>query len=203
LGVRIVGGGLTPPTPSSVEPRGIPIRPTVDWEPMPVGDEADALGPAKELAAAPAQVPDAVPAVLPPSNSKLELGVPAPDVPIPDVVPELGTPKDACGSELPIPPHDVRLCVVAASGDVPDVSGLTPTVGTSVVPSLRPAGGTGAAGPMPSGDVMPSGEDPDIVPVPPTCAKAKPELKRTAAMATVTKRVIIGSTLVCIGYSSR
>ncbi len=54
-----------PPTPSSVEPSGIPIRPPDDVDPIPVGDEADAAGPAKELPAAPAQVPDAVPAVLP------------------------------------------------------------------------------------------------------------------------------------------
>jgi hypothetical protein len=90
----MAGGGLMPPTPSSVEPSGIPIRPTVDVDPIPVGDEADAAGPAKELAAAPAQVPDAVPAVLPPSNSKVELDGPALDVPVPDVVPvlELATP---------------------------------------------------------------------------------------------------------------
>jgi hypothetical protein len=52
-----------------------------------VGDEADAAGPAKELPAAPAQVPDAVPAVLPPSNSKVEFDVPALDVPMPDIIP--------------------------------------------------------------------------------------------------------------------
>jgi hypothetical protein len=58
-----------------------------------VGDDADAAGPAKELPAAPAQAPDAVPAVLPPSN-KVELDVPAPDVAMPDVVPvpELAAP---------------------------------------------------------------------------------------------------------------
>jgi len=68
-----------------VEPSGIPIRPTVELDPIPVGDDADAAGPAKELPAAPAHVPDAVPAVLPPSNSKVELEVPALDVPMPDV----------------------------------------------------------------------------------------------------------------------
>ena len=40
LGITTVGGGLRPPAPNSVEPSGIPIRPT-DAEPIPVGDEAD------------------------------------------------------------------------------------------------------------------------------------------------------------------
>jgi hypothetical protein len=34
-------------------------------DPIPVGNEADAAGPAKELPAASAQMPDAVPSVLP------------------------------------------------------------------------------------------------------------------------------------------
>jgi hypothetical protein len=196
--VGTTGCGLMPPTPSSVAPIGIPIRPTVDREPIPLGDEADPAGPAKELpAAAPAQVPDAVPAMLPPS--KVELDVPALDVPMPDVVPVpvLAAPKDACGSEPPMPLQVVRFCIVCGSGDAPDVVGLTPSVGTWVAPRRRPVGGTGAPGPMPSGDVMPSGEGPGVMPVPPTCAKAEP-LKRAAAMVAITKRVIIGSTLFCI-----
>jgi hypothetical protein len=44
LMVEISGMGLSPPTPSSVEPIGIPTRPTADGEAMPVGDEADAVG---------------------------------------------------------------------------------------------------------------------------------------------------------------
>jgi hypothetical protein len=44
LMVEISGMGLSPPTPSSVEPIGIPTRPTADGEAMPVGDEADAAG---------------------------------------------------------------------------------------------------------------------------------------------------------------
>jgi hypothetical protein len=192
----MVGGGLRPPTPSSVEPRGIPIRPTVEPDPIPVGDEADAAGPAKELPAAPAQVPDAVPAVLPPS--KVELDVPALDVPMPDVVPmlELAAPKDACGIEPPMPLHVVR-------GDVADGIGLTPSAGTSVVPRRRPVGGTAEPGPMPSGDVMPSGEDPGEMPIPPTCAKAEPQPNRAAAMVAITKRVIIGSPRLTHWNSSR
>jgi hypothetical protein len=44
LGLRISGMGLRPPTPSSVEPRGMPTRPTPDGDPIPLGDEADAAG---------------------------------------------------------------------------------------------------------------------------------------------------------------
>jgi hypothetical protein len=43
-----VVGGLRPPTPSSVAPSGIPTRPTDGTEPIPVGEEANAAGPAKE-----------------------------------------------------------------------------------------------------------------------------------------------------------
>ena len=42
LTVGIWGMGLSPPTPSSVEPMGMPTRPTLDDEVAIVGDEADA-----------------------------------------------------------------------------------------------------------------------------------------------------------------
>jgi hypothetical protein len=44
LGARMPGRELTPPTPSSVEPSGMPTRPMPDEEAIPVGDEADAAG---------------------------------------------------------------------------------------------------------------------------------------------------------------
>jgi hypothetical protein len=44
LGARTSGMGLKPPTPSSVEPSGMPTRPTTDDGAIPVGDEADAAG---------------------------------------------------------------------------------------------------------------------------------------------------------------
>jgi hypothetical protein len=143
-------------------------------------------------------VPDAVPAVLPPSNSKVELDVPALDVPMPDVVPMLvlAAPKNACGIEPPMPPHVVRLLIVGGSGEVPDVIGLTPSIGTSVVPRRRPVGGTAEPGPMPSGDVMPSGEGSGVMPIAPTCANAEPAPRRAAAMVTITRRVFMGSTFI-------
>jgi hypothetical protein len=78
LEVRATDGGLRPPLPSSVAPSGIPVRPTDDTEP----DEADAVGPAKELLPIEAQVPDAVPVMPPPSNSDVGVDVPAVDVPV-------------------------------------------------------------------------------------------------------------------------
>src|ERR1700730_14032987 len=62
------GIGLRPPTPSSVEPIGTPMRPAA-VEPIPVGDDGDAAG---LPVAVPkfAQVPEAVPAIPPPSKSE-------------------------------------------------------------------------------------------------------------------------------------
>src|SRR5438876_5255472 len=98
-----------------------------------------------------------------------------------------------------MPPHVVRLLIVGGSGDVPDVVGLTPSVGTSVAPRRRPVGGTAEPGPMPSGDVMPSGEGPGVMPIPPTCAKAAPQPERTAVIAIINKRVIAGFSSSCFG----
>lgn len=193
LRVRATDGGLRPPAPSSVEPSGIPTRPTDDTAPIPVGEEAEAAGPAKELVLVVTQVPDAVPMVPPPSKTEFEPDVPALDVPVPEDVPviELSVtdvvpvvvPKDACGIEPPMPEHSVL--AVSPIGDVPDVVGLTPGDASSVAPRGMPVGATAAPGPMPSGDVMPSGGPGEI------CAKAEPHPKRTAAVAVIAKRVIV------------
>jgi hypothetical protein len=187
LGVRATDGGLRPPAPSSVEPSGIPTRATDDAEPIPVGDEADAAGAVEELLPFAAQVPDAVPAMPPPSKVDIPvpIDVPVIEVPAPDVAP-------------PMPEH-VVLLAVNASGDVPDVNGLTPGDASPVAPRGMPVGATGEPGPMPSGDIMPSGDVPGEMPTPPTCAKAEPQLRRTAAVVAITMRVIVGSTLLCIG----
>lgn len=184
LALKMSGSGLRPPAPSSVEPIGIPTRPTDDSEPIPVGDEADADGPPKEVLAVVAHVPDAVPAVPPPSNTAVEVDDVALDVSptfVPDVVPvELGgVPKDACGSEPPMPEH--KLVVVGTCGDVPDVIELTPGDASSVAPRGMPAGATDAPGPIPSGDVMPSA---------PVCALAEPQPNRAATAIVIANRVI-------------
>ena len=97
--------GLRPPAPSSVEPSGIPIRPMVDAEPIPVGDEADPAGPAKELPPVWGQPPDALPAMPPPSNAVVDVEVPAVEMPVPndDPVMELPMPDDIPGPELTSP----------------------------------------------------------------------------------------------------
>ena len=127
---------------------------------MPVGDEAEAAGLPVGLLAIPAQVPDALPAMPPPSKTVLELDVPMLE-------------HDA------VPPME-------GTGDVPLVIGLTPGEASSVAPMGIPVGATCGAGPMPSGDVMPSGDGP----IPPTCAKAAPQPSSVAAIAANTKRVI-------------
>ena len=162
LRVKTSGGGLSPPTPNSVEPNGMPTRPTGDPNPIPVGDEADDAGPAVEPPATPMQVPDAFPIVPPPSKRADEPGVPVADMALLDEIPgiEPPMPDDTCGSEPPMLEHVVMLPGAAPNGDVPDVIGLTPGVESSVAPMGIPVRGTAGAGPIPSGDVIPSG-DPD------------------------------------------
>ena len=180
LTVKTSGGGLSPPTPNSVEPNGMPTRPTGDPNPIPVGDEADDAGPAVEPPATPMQVPDAFPIVPPPSKRADEPGIPVADMALLDEIPgiEPPMPDDTCGSEPPMLEHVVMLPGAAPSGDVPDVIGLTPGVESSVAPMGIPVRGTAGAGPIPSGDVIPSG-DPDG-PIPPICADAEPLASTTA-----------------------
>lgn len=102
FGVRTSGGGLSPPAPSSVDPSGIPTRPTVDAEPIPAGDDADAAGDPDGLLTIAEQVPDAVPAVPPPSKTALDPDVPAVKEPVPeDAVIELPIPDEPWESEPP------------------------------------------------------------------------------------------------------
>jgi hypothetical protein len=146
---------------------------------MPVGDEAEPAGPAKELLSG--QAPDAVPAMPPPSNAVVDVEVPAVEIPvpndvpavalpvpdIPDDIPGLTRPNEDSGIEPPMPRHPGLVTVVETTGDAPEVNGLTPGDKSAVAPRGTPAGGTGEAGPMPSGDVTPSGEGADR-----TCARA-------------------------------
>jgi hypothetical protein len=181
LTVKTSGGGLSPPTPNSVEPNGMPTRPTGDPSPIPVGDEADDAGPAVEPPVAPMQVPDAFPIVPPPSKRADEPGVPVANMALLDEIPGIEPPmsEDTCGSEPPMLEHVVMLPGAAPNGDVPEVIGLTPGVESSVAPMGIPVRGTAGAGPMPSGEVIPSG-DPDG-PIPPICADAEPLASTTAA----------------------
>ena len=125
----------------------------------------------------PAHVPEAVP------------GRPAPSKRVPDVVldiPVLVPPLKLPAGEL-MPVH-VSVLVLAGglSGEVPDVVGLTPVDPRSVVPSGIPVGGTGAAGPMPSGEVIPSGDGALVL----IWAHAGPH-NNNAAIAPINMRVMI------------
>jgi hypothetical protein len=164
-----------PPVLSSVDPIGIPTRPTVVREPM-VGDEADAVG-LDDAVAAVAHVPEAVPAIPVPSNN----GVGAE---VPEIAP---VDEDSPGSEPAVPLVELLIpeaavCVapivlehaegiIAFEAAELDVIGLTPGVASSVAPSGRPVPLTGAAAPIPSGEVMPSG---GLTALMPTCANAAP-----------------------------
>jgi hypothetical protein len=173
----ISGDGLRPPVPSSVDPTGIPARPTVVREPR-VGDEADAVG-LDDAVVAVAHVPDAVPAIPAPSNSGVGADVP-------EIAPVA---EDSPGSEPPVPlvefpmpeaavciapmvlEHAEGVIVIALEAEEPDVIGLTPGVASSVAPRGTPVTPTGAAAPIPSGEVVPSG---GLMAPMPTCANATP-----------------------------
>jgi hypothetical protein len=157
--VVISGNGLSPPTVSSVDPIGIPTRPTVEREAS-VGEEADAVG--LDDAAALAHVPDAVPAIPAPSNSAVGADVPmtapvagdSPFIALPVPTVELPNPAVAFCIDPSVPEHAVA-DMVEPRGTPLETDGLTPGVANSVAPSGIPVGATGAPAPMPSGDVMP------------------------------------------------
>ena len=163
------GSGLRPPGESSVEPRGIPARPTV-VEPRLVGELAEAVGLDEEIAEPLAHVPEAFPVM--PAESNKGVGTatpavtePAVEVPRPEVP---GTEVVDC-AEAPIPGHAVE-AVIEPSAAVPARLGLTPGVASSVAPSGIPVAPTGA--PNPSGEVMPGDVGAPVIM--PTWAKAGP-----------------------------
>jgi hypothetical protein len=88
-------------------------------------------------------------------------------------------------------PHVAPTLVAGVMGDVADMNGLTPGDASSVAPMGILVGATGEAGPRPSGDVMPSGGPGEML-VPPICADAEPQSKRTADRTASAKRVIMG-----------
>jgi len=165
LWVVMFGNGLTPPVDSSVDPIGIPTRPTVDREAI-EGEEADPVG--LDEAAVLAQVPEAVPEMPAPSNSAVGADVPdtapvAGDSPfIAPVAPTVELPVPDAPVDAPVcidPPMLEHAEVVVDSmleGMPVEALGLTPGVASSVAPSGTPVAPTGAPGPIPSGEVTPS-----------------------------------------------
>jgi hypothetical protein len=130
------GAGLRPPAPSSVDPMGIPTRPTGAPADIPVGDDAEAVGEARLGPAV--QVPDVVP-VVPPSKT---VANPVGELVVPTVeaAPVAGAPKEACGIELLKPEHTARSLVERPEGVVP---GEVPWGTISVAPRGIPVGATG------------------------------------------------------------
>jgi hypothetical protein len=182
FGARATDGGLRPPTPISVDPNGMPTRPTDDaddGDPISVGDEADPA-PSIGVLAPPAQAPEVPPDRPPPSNIVVE-----PEVKVlPDI--ELSVPGAAGETE---PPTLKQVVVAPIAGSVPDVSGLTPGDASSVAPIGIPVGATCEPGPRPSGDVTPRGMAGEML-VPPTCAWAEPQARRSAAVVAAANRVM-------------
>jgi hypothetical protein len=174
------GAGLRPPAPSSVDPMGIPTRPTGAPADIPVGEDADAVGEARLGPAV--QVPDAVP-VVPPSKT---VANPAGELVV-SAAPVAGAPKDACGTELLKPEHTARSLVERPEGVVP---GEVPGGTISVAPRGIPVEATGGGAPMPSGEVMPSGEGVGAPPIVPTWAIAEPGQSATASSAAMVNRDI-------------
>ena len=163
---------------------GIPTRPTGAPADMPVGDDADAVGEARLAPAV--QVPEGVP-VVPPSNAVANPVGEGLLVPMVAAAPVAGAPKEACGSALLKPEHTARSLVESPEGVVP---GEVPCGTISVAPRGMPVGATGAGAPMPSGEVMPSGEgvgDPATVP---TWATAEPGQSAIASIAAMMNRDI-------------
>ncbi len=183
------GSGLRPPGESSVEPSGIPTRPTVDCAPRPVGEEAEAVALDDVIAVPPAHVPDAFPDMPVESNKGVGAGVP--DIMAPVLVIAFGvgevTMPDVPGMEVvgcaeaPIPEQAVE-AVIEPSAAVPTGGVLTPGVASSVAPSGIPVVPTAAPGPNPSGEVTPSGAGAPVIM--PTWAKAgTPPSKEQATAA--------------------
>jgi hypothetical protein len=136
-----------------------------------------------------AHVPEAVPTLPPPSNVMDDAGVPAVDIPVLTAVPviELAPERLPAGELMPV--QVVVLGAAGPTGKTPDVIGLTPGELNSVAPRGIPVPGTAGAGPMPSGEVMPSGAGV----LPEICARAQPQLKKTEVAAIASKRVTLVS----------
>jgi hypothetical protein len=163
FGGKMSGGGLRPPGESSVAPNGRPTRPTGCGRPCASGDEADA--PSRVgVAAGGAHASNALPVLLP-----------LPALPPPS--------KSALAA--PTVEHAVLLLF--------DGGGLRPGVASSSAPIGTPTGGTADPGPIPSGDVMPSGEA-----VGPTWANAAPQPRTSRKAAGIVVLISIDLLIVLL-----
>ena len=115
--------------------------------------------------------------------------MPAVDIPVPTELPVIELVPDRLPTSELTPAQVVVLSGAEPSGDTPEVIGLTPGEFSSVAPRGIPVPATAGAGPMPSGEVMPSGEGT----LPEICAKAEPQLSKIVAVAIIAKRVMLTS----------
>jgi hypothetical protein len=132
VGITAVGGGLKPPNPNSVDPNGIPARPTVDREPIMPGEDADAAACDPEPSVAPAHEPEGIPV----DTCGVEPAMPGQAVKLPIVEPS-GEVPDMIGL-TPGEPSSV------APNGIP--------IGPTAVPGPRPSGDvtpSGAIGAVP------------------------------------------------------
>jgi len=157
-----------------------------DREPLP-GDEADAPG-LDDAVVPPAHVPEAVPDMPVLSNREVA-DIPPVALLLPAIEdPELELPGlEVVGcADAPILEHVPA--VMEPRGDVPAAVGLTPGVAISVAPSGIPVTPTDAPGPIPSGEVTPSGTGAPVPTV--TWAHAVLLPRRTESVVVTNKRLI-------------
>jgi hypothetical protein len=150
-----------------------------------------------------AQVPEAVPTFAPPSNRVDELDVPdvsAVDIPMPVELPVSALVPDRFPAIELTPAQVAALGSAGASGNVPEVAGLSPSEPNPVAPSGIPVGRTGAAGPIPSGEVIPSGDGPDGTGL--TCAETAPQQQSSAPAKPASNGRLIGISLVILTLNS-
>jgi hypothetical protein len=201
----ISGSGLTPPVESSVDPSGIPTRPTVEREAS-EGEDADPVG--LDDAVVLAQVPEAVPEMPAPSNSAVGADVPdtapvAGDSPfMAPVAPMVELPNpDVAACIEPCALEQVVAVVIEPGVEVPAAEGLTPGVASSVAPSGIPVAPTGALGPIPSGEVTPSEAGAPVIM--PTWANAGLQHTKGSATANIKKGLMEDSRFEPSDYAAR
>ncbi|SJZ74898.1 hypothetical protein SAMN02745126_02137 [Enhydrobacter aerosaccus] len=164
--VDIAGGGARPCAPSSVEPSGMPMRLAPEPEPIPGMPDVEALDVVEGSTLEVAQPLDAAPVVPPPSN-------------IDDVALE-EEPADAL-APTPWP------IVGSATAEQGAGVGLMPGDGSSMAPRGIPVCWTLELGPMPSGVVMPSGEEEP----PEVWARTVPQTRREVATKASTSLIVM------------
>ncbi len=162
--VDVDSSGLWPPAESTVAPRGMLSCPTGAVV-MAVGEEAESAGFAKLPIEVVSQVLEATPAF---AGEAMLLPVKRLDNPCAPAEFELIVESGAISELSLAAPWPGQADAVLVLG--PPSVGLRPGVGSSVAPSGMPVKPSGAIGPIPSGEVMPSGDGAEEYPGVTICA---------------------------------